>query len=215
MECGQIGLEGSKIGKKENTIIPIQLSTNDQLFTEIADMNISVIPRYLREKSLEIQCTHFHCDCDVIALYNSRPKDSTCSISDLTQFVRKVGTIQELYDSLQVHLTVANVVTSVTNSNEFGERWQRERELLEGDNIIDTLRDSLWQEVRREWNDDNAYAYVDNDNDNDNCFELWVFLQLTCSVTWLILFITLFCTPLSTMVLNQRIMKQFEESFYL
>ena len=62
MECGQIGLEGSKIGKKENTIIPIQLNTNDQLFTEIADMNISVIPRYLREKSLEIQCTHVHCD---------------------------------------------------------------------------------------------------------------------------------------------------------
>ena len=60
MECGQIGLEGSKIGKKENTIVPIQLSTNDQLFTEIADTNISVIPRYLRDKSLEIQCTCFH-----------------------------------------------------------------------------------------------------------------------------------------------------------
>ena len=95
---------------------------------------------------------------NVVALYNSRPKDSTCSISDLTQFVRKVGTIQELYDSLQVHLTVANLVTSVTNSNEFGERWQRERELLEGDNIIDTLRDSLWQEVRKEW------SYWENEN---------------------------------------------------
>lgn len=48
---------------------------------------------------------------------------------------------------MQVHLTVANVVTSVTNSKEFGDRWQRERELLEGDNIIDTIREMLWQEV--------------------------------------------------------------------
>lgn len=61
--------------------------------------------------------------------------------------MRKVGTIQDLYDSMQVHLTVANVVTSVTNSKEFGDRWQRERELLEGDNIIDTIREMLWQEV--------------------------------------------------------------------
>lgn len=60
MECGQIALEGSKIGKKENTIIPIQLSTNDQLFTEIADFNISMVPRYLKEKSLEIQCRVFN-----------------------------------------------------------------------------------------------------------------------------------------------------------
>ena len=83
----------------------------------------------------------------ILALYNSRPRDSTCSISDLSQFVRKVGTIQDLYESMQIHLTVANIVTSVTNSKSFGDRWQCERELLEGDNILDSIRDMLYQEV--------------------------------------------------------------------
>ena len=42
---------------------------------------------------------------------------------------------------------VANIVTSVTNSKSFGDRWQCERELLEGDNILDSIRDMLYQEV--------------------------------------------------------------------
>lgn len=61
--------------------------------------------------------------------------------------MRKVGTIQDLYESMQIHLAVANIVTSVTNSQSFGDRWQRERELLEGDNIIDSIRDMLYHEV--------------------------------------------------------------------
>ena len=149
---------------------------------------------------------------DLLALYNSRPKDSTCSISDLTQFVRKVGTIQDLYDSLQVHLTVANLVTSVTNSNEFGERWQRERELLEGDNIIDTLRELLWQEVGSvellNWKEKEKDNHMINDFGN-------IVLMFIYSVISLILFIILCCTQSSTAVSNQRIMKLFEESFYL
>ena len=44
-----------------------------------------------------------------LALYNSRPKDSSCSISEMNQFVKKVGTIQELSESLQVHLGVGSV----------------------------------------------------------------------------------------------------------
>ena len=56
MECGQIVLEGEKIGRKENVPVSIQLSSNDQLFAEIADYNISMVPRYLKEKSHEIQC---------------------------------------------------------------------------------------------------------------------------------------------------------------
>ena len=53
MECGQIVVEGDKIGRKDNSL---QLNSNDQLFAEIADYNISMVPRYLKEKSHEIQC---------------------------------------------------------------------------------------------------------------------------------------------------------------
>ena len=41
-------------------------------------------------------------------MYNSRPKDSQRSISELSSFVKKVGTIQELVDSVQTHLGVGH-----------------------------------------------------------------------------------------------------------
>ncbi|KNB43438.1 vacuolar protein-sorting-associated protein [Blastocystis sp. subtype 4] len=56
MECGQIVVEGDKIGRKDNSPVSVQLNSNDQLFAEIADYNISMVPRYLKEKSHEIQC---------------------------------------------------------------------------------------------------------------------------------------------------------------
>lgn len=43
----------------------------------------------------------------MVEMYNSRPKDSQCSISELSSFVKKVGTIQELVDSVQTHLGVS------------------------------------------------------------------------------------------------------------
>ncbi|KAK8807999.1 hypothetical protein WA588_006484 [Blastocystis sp. NMH] len=134
LHCGQISLPGDKIGKKDPTPVTLQMTINEPLFAQLADANISLVPRSLKEKSMEIQ-----------ALYNSRPRDSSCSISDLSQFVKKVGTIQDLYDSLQVHLFVANQITTVTNSTEFGMRWQREREILEGELSADSLREMLYE----------------------------------------------------------------------
>lgn len=124
------------------------MTINEPLFAQLADANISLVPRSLKEKSMEIQGRI--AGNSPAALYNSRPRDSSCSISDLSQFVKKVGTIQDLYDSLQVHLFVANQITTVTNSTEFGMRWQREREILEGELSADSLREMLYEGVGRE-----------------------------------------------------------------
>ena len=43
------------MGKKDNMMTTIPLNSNDSLFAEIANYNISVLPRYLKEKSNEIQ----------------------------------------------------------------------------------------------------------------------------------------------------------------
>lgn len=44
---------------------------------------------------------------------------------------------------------IANLVTTQTNGAEFGARWQRDRELVEGENILPAIRDMLNEEVRR------------------------------------------------------------------
>lgn len=44
-------------------------------------------------------------------------------------------------------MEIANLVTTKTNSTAFGTRWQRDRELVEGENILSTIRDMLNEEV--------------------------------------------------------------------
>lgn len=44
---------------------------------------------------------------------------------------------------------IANLVTTQTNGAAFGTRWQRDRELVEGENILPAIRDMLNEEVRR------------------------------------------------------------------
>lgn len=56
-DSGMLTIRGNLIGKKEDKLVSIPLNTNDSLFSEIADMNISVLPRYLKEKSNEVQGT--------------------------------------------------------------------------------------------------------------------------------------------------------------
>lgn len=43
------------MGKKEGTSVSVPMNSNDMVFSEIADYNISVIPSYLKKKSLEVQ----------------------------------------------------------------------------------------------------------------------------------------------------------------
>ena len=53
-------MEGSRIGKREN-VVSIALNTNDALFSEIADSNISTVPQLLKEKCREIEGNlHLH-----------------------------------------------------------------------------------------------------------------------------------------------------------
>ena len=47
-------MEGSRVGKREN-VVSISLNTNDALFSEIADSNISTVPQLLKEKCREIE----------------------------------------------------------------------------------------------------------------------------------------------------------------
>lgn len=54
-DCGALSIQGTIVGKKETNIVSVPLNSNDTLFSEIANYNISVVPRYLKEKSNEIQ----------------------------------------------------------------------------------------------------------------------------------------------------------------
>lgn len=106
MDCGGVSLEGSRIGKKEN-VVSISLNTNDALFSEIADSNISTVPQLLKEKCREIEGTSsFHHHHYPPAFSKNRPISSDSSVSEIAAYAGKVGTISELKESLQIHLEV-------------------------------------------------------------------------------------------------------------
>ena len=55
MECGTVTMDGGLIGKREGVPVTISLNSNDALFAEIANSNVSVIPQLLKEKLSEIE----------------------------------------------------------------------------------------------------------------------------------------------------------------
>ena len=85
----------------------ISLNTNDALFSEIADSNISTVPQLLKEKCREIEGTSsFHHHHYHPAFSKNRPISSDSSVSEIAAYAGKVGTISELKESLQIHLEV-------------------------------------------------------------------------------------------------------------
>ena len=97
-------MEGSRIGTKES-VVSVSLNTNDALFAEIADSNISTVPSLLKEKCREVEGT-WHVDPHHAAFSKNRPISSDSSISEIAAYAGKVGTISELKESLQIHLEV-------------------------------------------------------------------------------------------------------------
>ena len=98
-------------------------------------MNISSLGPILQDKSREIR-----------DLYNSRPDAEnvkTKSVEALRDFVKKIPTLKEGYESLETHTQIAEEIVRETNSTLFRKLWQEERRILEGGNAQTYIEDAI------------------------------------------------------------------------
>ena len=113
----------------------VRLNNNSSLYQEIRDVNISSLGPILQDKSREIR-----------DLYNSRPDAEnvkTKSVEALRDFVKKIPTLKEGYESLETHTQIAEEIVRETNSTSFRKLWQEERRILEGGNAQTYIEDAI------------------------------------------------------------------------
>ena len=106
------------------TLVPMVLSEEDAIYSELRHLPIERIGESLRVKSVEIK--------EIYAQFKGQKNAST--ISDIHTFMyQKMPQLQASYQSLNQHLNLAAYVSTSTGSKSFRSCWAVERSLLEGD----------------------------------------------------------------------------------
>jgi vacuolar protein sorting-associated protein 33A len=128
-----IGKDKQVSGQKNGPALPagskltLHLNSNDKLYSEIRDMNISVAGPHLTVRARELQGFR-----DQI----KRSKD--LEVSDIHKFVKAIPTLQQDLKSLRVLVELTSLMQKETNEPKFMTRWQLERSLLEEEGQKDT-----------------------------------------------------------------------------
>jgi hypothetical protein len=139
VDRAMLGEDDTAAGKKKEEkkelppTVTIPLNSNDKLYDDIRDYNISILGRYLSEKSREIR-----------KMYEARPKGSKdMEINELRDFVKKIPSLKESYAQLTLHINMAEKIQSVTNSKSFRDRWNLEHKMMDGEKQIEELLDKM------------------------------------------------------------------------
>lgn len=95
------------------------LNNNDRLFSEIRDVNFSVIGPILNKKAQYVS-----------ASYEERHQAQT--VTQLRDFMKKLGDLQAQHQALRVHTNVADRIGIQTSKESFHKRLEIEQSLLRG-----------------------------------------------------------------------------------
>ena len=131
IHCDTVTVSASTIGRRDEAPVSLRLSNDDDLFSELRDANICMLPAELQRK-----------------LYATQ-QESMQAASEGKTFSKA-----DAFDQLQIHQGLSDAVTATTNGYLFRQQWQMEHEILAGENLLDyivervTLQDSLLRVTR-------------------------------------------------------------------
>jgi hypothetical protein len=130
-----------KDDKPESKTVSVPLNSNDKLYKDIRDYNISILPLYLSDKSKEIRA--------IRKAYDDKKRgqdgDSkgTMAIEELRDFVKKIPSLKETYSQLTFHINMTEKITAMTNSKAFRDRWNVEHKIMDGDKQIEEIENAM------------------------------------------------------------------------
>ncbi|KAK8803698.1 hypothetical protein WA158_001392 [Blastocystis sp. Blastoise] len=134
IKSSQVTVKNSIIGKPEtaeNDSTTMILNNNDNLFVDLRDNNIIVLPKVLKQLTMEIQ-----------AKINNKPTN-TADISAIQDFIKQLPKYIQSQDKLPVYYAIMENLLTLINSYSFKQNWQMERSCLEQENIYDYIMDRI------------------------------------------------------------------------
>ena len=101
-------------------LIKHPLNSNDTLFADVRDLNFVPVANVLRQKAVQLQSTE-------------ESRHAAQSVSQIKDFVKKLGSLQTEKKALQVHINVAEEINKKTQAIDFNKRFQVEQALAAGE----------------------------------------------------------------------------------
>lgn len=133
-----IALTGEVLEKAKNEgrkTVKTPLNSNDRLYSEIRDVNFSVVGPTLHRKAQEIG-----------EYYDKRHQAE--NLSQLRDFMRNLGTTQQVHLSLKVHANLTENILLKTKTPNFMRRLEAEQSLLLGtDASTDYIEEAIFKQV--------------------------------------------------------------------
>lgn len=116
----------------------MNLTNNDSIFAEIRNLSIERLGSYMQEKAIHIR-----------ERYAAFKGNRDASLAEIHEFVKKIPKLTKDFKSLNQHIHVAEKLKQRTDGREFGNQWQMERGLLEGETYLDQLEEILCTDTDR------------------------------------------------------------------
>lgn len=119
--------------------VSVLLNNSDLTFAECRDLSIERLGTFLQEKAIGMKGS-----------YNSFRENKDASISEIHGFVKQIPQLAKDYKSLTQHINIAQHLKKTTDSQEFRAKWQAERGMLEGEQLLDFVEDLVALDVDRQ-----------------------------------------------------------------
>eukprot|EP01103_Thecamoeba_quadrilineata_P002908 TRINITY_DN12756_c0_g1_i1.p1 TRINITY_DN12756_c0_g1~~TRINITY_DN12756_c0_g1_i1.p1 ORF type:complete len:645 (-),score=157.59 TRINITY_DN12756_c0_g1_i1:935-2845(-) len=106
--------------------IPFALNSNDKFYSEIRDLNFSVLGPVLSKKAKSID-----------EFYKRRFEFKTVNvdIKEMRDFTQRLGPLQQEHQALRVHTNIAEKILQKTKERSFHRRLEAEQSLLAGSDV--------------------------------------------------------------------------------
>eukprot|EP00163_Fabomonas_tropica_P032762 TRINITY_DN8359_c0_g1_i1.p1 TRINITY_DN8359_c0_g1~~TRINITY_DN8359_c0_g1_i1.p1 ORF type:complete len:600 (+),score=140.03 TRINITY_DN8359_c0_g1_i1:778-2577(+) len=126
-----VDLEPEVLGQSGVKKVKTPLNSNDKLYSEIRDLNFSVLGPLLNKKATYIS-------------ENYKERHQAQTVSQIRDFMKKLNTLQQEHNSLRIHTNIAEKISAFTRSMPFSTRIEAEQALLVGpDTVNDTIEEAI------------------------------------------------------------------------
>ena len=119
----------------ENKIL-LPLNEQDTLYAEVRDQHVEKFGSFLQEQAKALKESHSN--------FTDKKKQQHQDLNEIHQFVKQIPIFTQNLKSLTNHIHLAEYMKQhTTQKNEFRQRWQTERSMMESESCYDTLDDYI------------------------------------------------------------------------
>lgn len=117
----------------KNTLVELGVNGSDTLYNEVRNQHVEKFGSFLQNQAKALQQSHA----------NFTDKNKKKELSEIHQFVKQMPIFTQNLRSLTNHIHIAELIKKYSENFIFRERWQLERNILEGDVCYDQLDDLI------------------------------------------------------------------------